>query len=238
MNQTKIEWTDWTLNPVVGCNHGCDYCYAQKQAKRQKQRCELCYQFIPHPHLERLSQLNPKQKARKIFIDSMWDFNSTRVEEEWLRIIISKMRECDQHTFQILSKRPEGYERFEFPSNVWLGTSIATTEDCHRVEDLVSLGNRNIKFVSIEPIHEKIDFWFSRSRVDWLIVGAETGNRKGKIKPKMEWITAIIENARTEKIPLFIKGNLHWPDRIQEYPRTSKGTYNLQEQDPIEDPNC
>ncbi len=238
MNQTKIEWTDWTLNPIVGCDHGCPYCYARKQAKRQRQRCEMCHSFTPHPHLDRLNQLNPRQKPRKIFIDSMWDFNCTTVEEEWLRIIISKMRECGQHTFQILSKRPKGYERFAFPPNVWLGTSIATTSDCPRVLDLSSLKNRNIKFVSVEPIHEKIDFWFSKEAIDWIIIGAETGNRKGKIKPESEWVTAIIEDARAEGIPLFLKGNLLWPETIQEYPGTTKVICNLQEQNPNEDPKC
>jgi len=218
MNLTKIEWTDWTLNPVVGCNHGCEYCYASKQAKRQKQRCELCYNFLPHPHLERLKHLSLIQKPKKVFIDSMWDWNSSRVEEEWLMRIIDRMKECSQHTFQILSKRPKGYVRFEFPSNVWLGTSIATTEDCHRVETLANLENLNTKFVSIEPIHEHINFWFSKKGIDWIIIGAETGNRKEKIRPEAEWIMSIIENARVEEIPLFIKGNVHWPEKIQEYP--------------------
>lgn len=230
MNVTKIEWTDRTLNPVVGCNNGCPYCYARKQAKRQKQRCSLCHQFIPHPHLDRLNQLTRRQKPRKIFIDSMWDWNGEGVEKDWLIQIIKKMTDCSQHTFQILSKKPRGYERFEFPSNVWLGTSISTTEDCHRVRDLANLKNPNIKFVSIEPIHEKIGFWFSKERIDWLIIGAETGNRKGKIKPEREWVTAIIENARTEGIPLFLKLNLHWQDTIQEYPGTTRVICNLEQQ--------
>jgi len=222
MNQTKIEWTDWTLNPIVGCKNGCAYCYARKQAKRQRQRCNLCYQFVPHPHLGRLKALSSRQKPRKIFLDSMWDWNSSGVEEPWLAIIISRMRECPQHTFQILSKRPKGYERFEFPSNVWLGTSIATTADCHRIDTLVDLKNANVKFVSIEPIHGKIDFWFPKEGIDWIIIGAETGNRKGKIKPESEWVTAILENARAERIPLFLKRNMNWPETIQEYPRTNR----------------
>lgn len=238
MNQTKIEWTDRTLNPVVGCNNGCPYCYARGQAKRQKQRCQLCYQFTPHPHLNRLNHLTIRQKPKKIFIDSMWDWNAIGVEEEWLLQIIKKMTDCSQHTFQILSKMPKGYERFEFPPNVWLGTSIATTVDCHRVHTLANLQKSNIKFVSIEPIHEKIDFWFSKEGIDWLIVGAETGNRKGKIKPQNEWIVSIIENARAEEIPLFLKCSLLWPETIQEYPRTTKGICSLQEREPIKDPNC
>lgn len=218
MNKTKIEWTDWSLNPIVGCLHRCPYCYARKQAVRQKQRCSACYDFIPHPHLERLDQLSDRQKPSRIFIDSMWDWNSEGVQAEWLAEILKKMRECPQHDFQILTKRPLGYGRFLFPPNAWLGTSIAKTADCHRITELASLANRNLKFVSVEPIHERIDFQFKNGVVDWIIIGAETGNRIGKIIAKKEWVEAILKNAREEEIPVFIKNNLCWPIEIKEFP--------------------
>jgi protein gp37 len=166
----------------------------------------------------------------------MWDWNGEGVEEEWLTEIIKKMIDCSQHTFQILSKRPKGYERFQFPHNIWLGTSITTTADCHRVHTLANLASPNIKFVSIEPIHEKIDFWFLKEAIDWIIVGAETGNRKEKIKPEGEWITAIIENARREGIPLFLKESLQWPETIQEYPGAVNTICNLVNEDPFKEP--
>jgi DNA repair photolyase len=56
MNKTKIEWCDATINPVVGCLHNCPYCYARRQARRRKNECYLCYEFIPHDHLERLKK--------------------------------------------------------------------------------------------------------------------------------------------------------------------------------------
>lgn len=216
MNKTKIEWTDYSINPIVGCYHNCDYCYAIKQAKRQKHRCKLCYQFIPHPHLERLTQIKPTQKPKKIFIDSMWDWNSTGIKREWIESILNKIKECPQHIFQILSKRPIRYSRFKYPNNVWLGTSISTNSDTYRVNDLHKTNFENLKFASIEPIHQKINFYFSK--IDWIIIGAETGNRIGKIIPKKEWIESIIENAKLEKIPIFIKDNVKWRQRIQEFP--------------------
>ena len=105
----------------------------------------------------------------------MWDWNCKDNKEKWLKKIIEKFHECPQHTFQILSKRPKGYARFKFPSNVWLGTSITTNDDVRRIERLISSNKGNVKFVSIEPIHGKIDHGFSG--VDWIIIGAETGNR-------------------------------------------------------------
>ena len=219
MNITRIEWCDATINPIVGCPHGCAYCYARRQAKRQKQRCRLCYDFVPHPHIERLEQLTSRQKPKKIFLDSMWDWNADGVKDEWLQAILAKVRECPQHIFMILSKRPKRYGRFQYPENVWLGTSIATSADCHRVIDLRDLKLPNLKFVSIEPIHERIDFWFSKKAIGWIILGGETGHRKGKIRPQREWIAPIIEDARAEGIPLFIKDNAGWPEKIRDFPQ-------------------
>lgn len=216
MNLTKFEWCEATLNPVCGCPHGCDYCYARRQAKRQKQRCMLCYKFIPHPHLERLDQLTPTQKPRRIFLDSMWDWNANGVKREWLLAILKKIRECPQHTFQILSKRPSRYSRFTYPENVWLGTSIAMDSDLHRIEQLIQAVPNNLRFVSVEPIHERIEHDFSG--LDWIIVGAETGHRKGKITPEKQWISEIIEKGKVKKIPVFIKKNVKWNQIIREFP--------------------
>jgi protein gp37 len=218
MNKTKIEWCDRTLNPIVGCPQGCNYCYARLQAKRQKQKCQLCYEFKPHQHLERLEQLNPNQKPLKIFIDSMWDWNSKGIKEEWLKKIITKMKECPQHKFLILSKHPKKYSRFLFPSNIWLGTSISNNNDLYRIKDLNENNPHNKKFVSIEPIHEKLNFWFSK--IDWMIIGAETGKRINKIIPQKEWIKPLINNAKKESIPIFIKNNIKWSNKIQEFPET------------------
>ena len=217
MNITKIEWTDWTINPVVGCPHNCEYCYARKMAKRQTHRCRLCYEFVPHPHLERLEKLNPRQKPKKIFIDSMWDWNAKGVKREWIEAILKKMRECFLHTFQILTKRPARYSRFSYPSNVWLGTSISTNADRHWVTDLCNASPNNLRFVSVEPLHEELDFQFSRT-ISWIIIGAETGNRKGKIVPERKWVQEIINNGRKNGIPVFIKDNVNWHETIREFP--------------------
>lgn len=219
MNITKIEWTDRSVNPWVGCPHGCSYCYARRLAKRQRQRCQLCYKFIPHPHMERLDQITPRQKPKKIFIDSMWDWNADGIYMKDLLAIIKKMRECSQHTFQILSKRPDQYYRFKFPENVWLGTSITGEGSNYRIEDLCNHTDRkNKRFLSIEPLHGKLYYHIEKKDIDWVIVGAETGNRKGKIVPRAEWIENIIDNCRAEKIPLFIKENVGWPKKLQEFP--------------------
>jgi len=220
MNITGIEWTDRTVNPWVGCPHGCAYCYARRLAKRQRQRCQLCYQFVTHPHMERLDQITPRQKPKKIFIDSMWDWNADGIPMKDLLTIIEKMRECSQHTFQILSKRPDQYYRFTFPENVWLGTSVSGESDNYRIYGLYDNTDKkkNIRFVSAEPLHGSLRTPLEKNELDWVIIGAETGNRKGKIVPRAEWVEDIIDNCRAEKIPIFIKENVGWPKKIQEFP--------------------
>ena len=84
------------------------------------------------------------------------------------------------------------------------------------MDDLIRLNIGVLKFVSVEPIHEKIDHDFSG--LDWIIVGAETGNRKGKVVPEKKWIKDIINKAKAKKIPLFIKNNTSWPSVIREFP--------------------
>jgi protein gp37 len=206
------------LNPVVGCTHACKYCYARRFAKRQgKNSC--CYSFYPHPHLERLDKIKPIQKPKRIFIDSMWDWNCKDNKKEWLLGIIEKFHECPQHIFQILSKRPIGYARFKFPKNVWLGTTITSNVDAHRVDQLLNANPSNLKFVSVEPIHGNIDH--DLSDIDWIIIGAETGNRKGKIVPEKIWIKNLVTQGRKHYIPIFIKDNVKWTREIREFPKVS-----------------
>ncbi len=215
----KIEWTDETLNPVVGCTHNCHYCYARAQAKRRKKKCNLCYEFTPHAHLERLNTLNPKQKPKKIFIDSMWDWNCVSNDQNWLTTIIKKMAECKQHTFQILSKRPEGYQRFKFPNNCWIGTSIDTNKTAlERYNALIGSNKNNLKYISFEPLLEDVNI--NLEGIGWIIIGADS-RRRAK-KPLQEWANKLIAQARELNTPVFVKDNYGYPERINEFPLNGK----------------
>lgn len=166
-----------------------------------------------------MEQITPRQNPYRIFIDSMWDWNAKGVEDEWIEAILAKIHECKQHTFLVSSKRPDRYDRFEYPENVWLGTSIAADVHVYRVLELVRLKAKNLKYVNIEPLHGEIR---SLPTVDWITVGAETGHSKSKIVPKAEWVDKILENAKAEQIPVFVKNNLvrvlGESYRIQEFP--------------------
>jgi protein gp37 len=139
----------------------------------------------------------------------MWDWNAYNIPISDLETVIAKCRECPQHVFQILSKWPKGYARFNFPENVWLGTSITRNGEGYRVVDLVGACPGNVTFVSAEPILEPIRLpGWAKWGFDWLILGAETGHRKGRVRPKEVWIMDLIQDARAQQIPVYVKKNI------------------------------
>ena len=227
----NIGWCDKTLNPVVGCNIRCgDWCYARKQAKRQKQNCILCHKFSPHEHLERLKQLTPRQKPMKVFIDSMWDWNSPGVKPEWCRQIIAKMKECKQHIFLILSKKPEGFVNYIFPRNVWLGTSVTGKDDIHRIDTLLGsthcdvVNRSNFLFVSFEPMIGEIPCSYNITRIDWIIIGGLSRQGKEPLQPKEEWVRRLLFYGHYNGIPIYTKDNLTIVEPRKEFPKAMEHT--------------
>lgn len=113
MNKTSIEWTEVTWNPVTGCtpvSPACEHCYARRMAKRLAGRCG--YPAVPHEfevtlHPERLSEPLGWKKPRRVFVCSMGDLFHEDVPDEYIDAIFAVMATAEQHTFQVLTKRPE-----------------------------------------------------------------------------------------------------------------------------------
>lgn len=182
MNKTKIEWTDYTWNPVVGCKNNCWYCYGKRIAKRFfKDNPNYEPKFYP----ERLEEPYKLKKPSKIFVCSMADLFGDWIHENWIRRIILVATRNPQHTFQFLTKNPKRYLEFEFPKNCWLGLTM--TEP--RIDNLEYLLQKdNYKFVSCEPLLADMSSMMF-DNVDLVIVGAMTGPKA--IKPKKEWINSV-----------------------------------------------
>jgi len=122
---------------------------------------------------------------------------------------LEKVKLDPQHIFQFLPRYPEVYDKYIFPKNCWLGVTITREKDFERGIPYLFITNCNITFVSVEPILEYINPRpFSNANIDWVILGAETGNRKGKVVPKKKWIEKILWNCRGKGIPFYIKDNL------------------------------
>jgi protein gp37 len=122
MSDTSIEWTDVTWNPVRGCRRvspGCEHCYAERVAHRfsgtggkyagltvvgnHGPRWAGQARFVP----EKLGEPLTWRKPRKVFVNSMSDLFHEDVTFEQIAAVFGVMAACPQHTFQILTKRPD-----------------------------------------------------------------------------------------------------------------------------------
>jgi len=104
--------------------------------------------------------------------------------------------------------------------DLWFGVSVTKQQDAWRIPELVKQLPQQHKFVSFEPLHGPVDP--DLCGIEWIIIGAETGNRKSRIRPEMEWIEGIFL-----KVPVgtavFMKDNLGEDLRpaagfVQEFP--------------------
>jgi len=231
MNKTKIEYVDRTWNPITGCRHGCDYCYARRIVRRfgstdcggnydldRPSAGAYPYGFAPTFHRYRLDEPQRIKKQQNIFVCSMADLFGDWVPDEWIKKVFEACEKAPQHRYLFLTKNPKRYEQFidmPMPGNIWFGFSQTKREyigfDTHPSWKT---------FVSIEPLLERLDRAMPQG-IDWAIIGAETGNRKGKIIPERLWIEEIVNDCRRIKVPVFMKDSLKelWgKPLIREYP--------------------
>lgn len=229
MNKTKIEWTDYTWNPITGCNRNCRYCYAKKMAIRLKGRAgyDKDKPFQPTFHPDKIEGPLQERKPSMIFTCSMGDFFDDDVKEEWREQVYEVMEKTPWHKYQILTKQRvvEPKYRNSFPKNLWLGVTIDGTTD-YWIEILNSLKHSSAltKFISFEPIIG-FDFPKDLSLIDWVIVGAQTG--VGAKEVNIDNVKCLIEIVEKAGVPLFVKPNLrnqipndttpHWKYR-EEFP--------------------
>ena len=182
------------------------------------------------------SQFHKKlpKKPQKIFVGSMSEIYYWK--DEWLEMVLEKTKLCPQHIFQFLTRYPEVYDRYIFPKNCWLGVTVTKENDINNehfkrfrtqyIVFLLDINTHNIdnkRFISFEPLLENINTDFlNSSSINWVIIGAETGNRKGKVIPKIEWIDKIVIYCRKNNIPVYLKDSLKGicPVEIKEFPKT------------------
>ncbi len=200
MNKTKIDWADYSWNPIVGCDMGCKWCYARRFAERYKMVIDF---FKPQFFPSRIQDPVSIKKPSIIFLGSMAGIFSKTVQSEWIDQIIGTINKCPQHTFMVLEKRPSGYNRFDWPKNCYIGTSIdLASTGTKRIEDLRNVQTNVKKFVSVEPIcgfMHSIDLSFA----DLVIVGAMTGARP--VIPPKGWVDSVKHE------------NIFYKDNIIEY---------------------
>ncbi|MDP1642843.1 MAG: DUF5131 family protein [Phenylobacterium sp.] len=221
MAETSIEWTDATWNPVAGCTvltAGCTNCYAMRMAARLEAMGVPKYRGLTRRSGERhvwtgavslddAALETPKawRKPRLIFVNSMSDLFQEAVPVEFIRRVWDTMSATPQHTYQILTKRPDRMARvapdLQLLSNVWLGTSVENAAVLDRLDHLRATPAA-VRFVSFEPLIGSVAGGDLRD-IHWSIVGGESGPRA---RPMLEeWVDEIHEMAEDAGAKFFFK---------------------------------
>ena len=207
---SHIEWTEATWNPVTGCTKvsaGCKNCYAERLALRLQamgnHRYANGFRLTMHDDVVDL----PKswRIPRMIFVNSMSDLFHRDVPLEFIQRVFATMRNCSQHTFQILTKRSERLRsiaaQIDWPPNVWMGVSVEDARVLSRVDDLRNIPAA-VRFLSCEPLIGSLA-GIDLSGIHWVIVGGESGF--GARPMQIGWVREIFRACRKQDVPFFFK---------------------------------
>lgn len=219
MNKTKIEWCDYTWNPIVGCSQiseGCKNCYAEAMCKRFGWRWGRA---VYHP--ERLDEPYRVKRPGIVFVASMSDLGHKSVTDKMRWEISSAMERAPQHQYIVLTKRPGDWIN-TLPERCWVGVSVERQRYLdERVDALNAHCGKRLRVLSLEPLLDMVYVMrvCSACAVDWVIAGPETGSRARHCGD--EWINKLADDCAAASVPFFDKRKEGWLRR--EWP----GSYNI-----------
>ncbi len=209
-DNSKIEWTEATWNPVTGCTQispGCAHCYAMHFANRFKGVPGHPYErgFEVQLREERLRQPIGWKRPRRIFVNSMSDLFHDEVPDSYIGQVFAVMEEASHHTFQVLTKRAERARMLApllpWPDNVWFGVSIENSYWTRRIAALRNVPAA-VRFLSCEPLLGPLHD-LDLSDIHWVIAGGESG--PGARRPKPEWFRSLRDQCTAARVGFFFK---------------------------------
>ncbi len=207
----KIQWTDRTWNPVTGCDPistGCKNCYAKLMAARLQAMGLIKYRngFDVTLHDDVVDEPRKWKKPCMVFVNSMSDLFHEDIPYSFIQKVFKTMKECPQHTFQILTKRGlrllNSYQGLEWPENIWMGVSVENNAETWRLDYLVQVPAA-VRFVSYEPALEYVDFRPWLDKIDQIIVGGESGPKARRFS--QYWVDHVLRDCREAGIACFVK---------------------------------
>lgn len=215
-----ISWAAWSWNPVTGCLHGCDYCYARAIAARFPDGFPVG--FTPLFHHERLSApantVIPAARRddpayRRVFVCSMADLYGRWVPDEWIDQVHESMLATPFWEYLLLTKFPARYVGLKLPPSAWVGTSVDEQKRVRIAEDAFrQIDGVKVKWLSLEPLKEPLEF-SDLSMFDWVVIGAQTATRQptgavDAFAPPFEWVARIVTQALDAGCRVHMKPNL------------------------------
>jgi len=228
MENSKIEWTDHTFNPWIGCQHvspGCDHCYAETMMDKRYGKVE----WGPHGERKRTSEENWKRpvkwndkadkfklengRRQRVFCASLADVFDNQVPPSWRKDLFALIRECRRLDWLLLTKRPHNIKKMLPPDwgdgyrNVWLGVTAENQEWFDQRWAILQKVPAVIKFISYEPAIGALRLPKHGPYPDWLISGGESGPGARPFNPM--WARKVIADCRRYGVVPFHK---QWGD--------------------------
>lgn len=199
--ESKIQWTENTWNPWHGCKKvsaGCKFCYMYRD--------KIKFGQDPTKVVKSKGKFNEplKWKEPTVIFTCSWSDWFIDEADEWRDEAWAVIKATPQHTYQILTKRPERIKDHlpadwgEGYDNVWLGVSVENQDFVYRIDELEKIPAK-IKFISFEPLIGNLEKDFVGG-VNWIIIGGESGNDNGEYKYrecKLDWIENIVNGYET-----------------------------------------
>jgi protein gp37 len=209
-DNSRIEWTQATWNPVTGCSKvspGCAHCYAETFAERWRGVNGHPYEqgFDLRLWPERLEQPLRWKRTRIIFTNSMSDLFHEEIPLGYVEQVFAVMNEARQHIFQVLTKRHDRLAELApvlpWPENVWMGVSIENKRWVERADRLREVPAA-VRFISAEPLLGPL-VGLDLAGIDWVIAGGESGTRHRPVRE--EWIVDIQRQCKKAGVAFFFK---------------------------------
>lgn len=212
---STIEWTDSTWNPVRGCSKispGCAHCYAERFAERFRgvpgSPFEQGFDLRTVPHMLAVPLRWPT--AKRVFVNSMSDLFHEHVPADYIRKVTDVMQLANWHTYQVLTKRAERMADLlsgelsgaAALAHVWWGVSVEDRRfGLPRIDHLRRVPAA-VRFLSVEPLIEDVGR-IDLAGIHWVIVGGESGVRPRPMEA--DWVRSIRDQCATAGVPFFFK---------------------------------
>lgn len=210
-NEEGIAWTDVSWTPVHGCSKvsaGCENCYAERLSYHRFGHTDKPWDPEHATENVRLQEHTLDEpyaldEPSRVFVSSMGDLFHSAVPDDYIEEIIAVMRNCPEHIFQVLTKRPGRAAHFDvqWPPNVWVGTSVEDERVTERL-DLLRPCDADTLFVSFEPLLGAVGD-VDLEGYEWIIVGGESGPEHREMSH--EWVWPIKDEARRVDAAFFFK---------------------------------
>lgn len=225
----RVEWSWWTWNPVTGCDHGCDYCYARVLADRYYLDLPEGERFTPVFRPTRLwaprlmevpDAYDPDDPLtighKNVFVCSMADLFGKWVPQDWIDAVFAEVVDSPDWNYLFLTKFPQRLAEQAWPENAWCGASVDIQARVATAERSFRGVQAGVRWLSCEPLLERLTF-SDLSMFDWVVIGAQTANAQvPEYQPPWEWVEHLIAQARAAGCQVYLKPNL--TSRPREYP--------------------